>query len=478
MRKFTAILSAFVALLFVGCAAPATEIPFSLQVCRGDRAWSDESLPADSVVNTMYRKRSYGWGVMISKIEDYTVYTPQGYVLREHSSSKRIAIKDSMPDTLRDDIMYKQNIFNERGGLVESRGYVNDTLREVSRFAYNKKGQVVEIVIQDMPEEKYVPLKYVYAYDRYGNICSEERYENDVFQTREITRYNRKGQKLKVAHYRADGVLQDEHSYTYNRRGDEVESSLIEKLGTVHMTDDIDWSINPFERNYWNKHQAPLEPIEQYDTISTRTTYHGKVAITQGRRASQGDGWKVVSRTEYNSEGVPTREMEYGLDVDTLVTHLTIYNSRGLATEEYRYDKEKGAMEIVNRKEYDDRGNCTLQVSYSDISGIEVHCNIYDYDGNLVEEFCYDNGVLKWRTESQYENGKLKQIVKYVKKGKLKSVRVFEYDDDGGTKSTIYDKDGVVIETIISKKTDDLHHSLVYDGNGELLMENRLEYFR
>lgn len=477
MRKFTTILSAFVALLFVGCAAPTTEIPLSLQVCRGDRAWSDESLLADSVVKTIYRKRSYGQGVMIDKTEYYTVYTPQGYVLREYSSSKRIAIKDSMPDTLRD-VMYKQNIFNERGGLVESREYDNDTLREVTRFAYNKKGQVVEIVIQYMPEDKYVPLKYVYAYDRYGNICSEERYENDVFQTREVTRYNRKGQKLKVAHYRADGVLRDERSYTYNRRGDEVESSLIEKLGTVHIIDDIDWSINPFERNYWNKHQTPLEPIEQYDTISTRTTYHGKVAIKQGRRASRGDGWKVVSRTEYNSEGVPTRKMEYGLDVDTLVTHLTIYNSRGLATEEYRYDKEKGAMEIVNRKEYDDRGNCTLQVSYRDISGIKVRCNIYDYDGNLVEEFCYDNGVLKWRTESQYENGKLKQIVKYVEKGKLKSVRVFEYDDDGGTKSTIYDKDGVVIETIISKKTDDLYHSLVYDGKGELLMETRLEHFR
>ena len=416
---------------------------------------------------------------MIIKMVDRTVFTPEGYVLRENTLYEHITSQDSLPDTWWSSKTHKQNIFNERGELVESREYKNDTLREVTRFAYNKKGQVVEIVIQDMPEDKYVPLKYVYAYDRYGNICSEERYENDVFQTREVTCYNRKGQKLKVAHYRADGVLQDERSYTYNRRGDEVEYSLIEKLGTVHMTVGIDWNINPFERNYWNKHQTPLEPIEQYDTISTRTTYHsrGKIATEQKRRASQGNIWKTASRTEYNSKGVPTRKMEYGSEIDTLVTRLTIYNSRGLPTEEYCYDRESGAMEIINRKEYDDRGKCILEVSYGGLFGMEVSCKFYDREGNLVDECDYRGDVLERRTVTQYENSRVVQRVKYGKKGLLKRTEVFEYGD-GCTKSTVYDKDGAVIRTTLSKKSDNLSVHLEYDGNGELLFDSRTEYFR
>lgn len=480
MRKSISILPTLVALLFIGCAAPITQIPLSLQVSRGDSYLlpSDTSVP-DSVDYTLFRRDSYRWGDRIIKRVDRVVFTPEGYMLRENTLSEHITSQDSLPDTWWSSKTHKQNIFNEKGELVESREYVNDTLREVRRFAYNKKGQVVEWESQYIPEENYVPLKYLYTYDRYGNISSKERYENGVFQGKVVTRYNRKGQKLEEYNYRADGVLEEGHIYAHNRHGDVVESSWIEELGKIHMIDGIDWNINPLERDYWNKNQTPQKPIEQYDTISTRTTYHsrGKIATEQKRRASQGNIWKTASRTEYNSKGVPTRKMEYGSEIDTLVTRLTIYNSRGLPTEEYRYDRESGAMEITNRKEYDDRGKCILELSYGGLFGMEVSCKFYDREGNLVDECDYCGGVLERRTVTQYENGRVVQRVKYGKKGRLKRTEVFEYGD-GCTKSTVYDKDGAVIRTTLSNKSDNLSVHLEYDGNGELLIDSRTEYFR
>ena len=479
MKRATYIFCAFVAVVLASCATLATKTPLSLHLSRGNIYLSRDTRP-DSLVSTSLKKEVYEWGVMTYKSEGYTVFTPQGNVLRDYLLIEVVQNKGEVPDTVRHFKRHTQNFFNEKGELEESWEYGNDTLYKVVRFAYNKKGQLVEEVYQYMPEEKYVPLKHRYTYDRYGNICEEERYENDVFQSREVTRYNRKGQKLEVLHYRADGVLQDRRITTYNRHGEEVEYTLIEKWGTIHSTACLDWSINPFERDYWNEHQTPLKPIEKYDTISYRTTYHskGKIATKQKMRASQGGVWKVTSRTEYNSKGLPTRNMAYGSEVDTLVTGLTIYDSRGLPTEEYRYNSKTGKMEIFRRKEFDNRRNCTLEVTYSDQMGIDIKYNLYDCDGNLVDESVYGhNGVLAWRELTQYENGKKMQVVKYGKGGRMKRKVVFEYDDNS-TKSTVYDGEGAVIRTTFDMKSDTLHIYREYDGNGELLIDSCEEYFR
>ena len=454
------------ALLLVGCATPVATTHLCLNVCLGHN-FSDKN-PVDSTIHHHFTKKTWGNGsTAITNNTSYTKYNERGYILRKCECRERIFDNDT---TKRYNV--RQNIFNNKGELVESREFVNDTLSTISSFRYNKKGQLVEYVSQDTPEENYVPLKYRYAYDRYGNICEEERYENDVFQSREVTRYNRKGQKLEVLHYRADGVLQDRRITTYNRHGEEVEHTLIEKWGTIHSTACLDWSINPFERNYWNKHQTPLKPIEKYDTLRYRTTYHskGKVATKQHWDSLRGE-WRTNSRIEYNSKGVPTREMEYQAEDENFVTSLTLYNSHGLPTDRYIYDKKKDTLKVVERKVYNDQGEVILDTNYSDLFGIDLRFYSYDDNGNLVDEGYYNGkGSLNWRKVTEYENGKKKRKTKYGKNGALEFIEVFTEDGDEW-KSSKYDKDGTLIGVTISEESNNYYRHREYDGSGELLME-------
>lgn len=454
------------ALLLVGCATPVATTHLCLNVCLGHN-FSEEN-PADSTIHHLFKKQTWSNGSFsITNNTSYTKYDERGYILRECECHEMIFDNDT---TKRYNV--RQNIFNNKGELVESREFVNDTLSTISSFRYNKKGQLVEYVSQDIPEENYVPLKYRYAYDRYGNICLKERYENDELVSRDITRYNHKGQKLEVAQYRSDGTLDDKTIYTYNLRGDLVEKTHIFEHGRIHFTGGVNWEQNPFERDYWNKHQKPLKPIEKYDTLRYRTTYHskGKVATKQHWDSLRGE-WRTNCRIEYNSKGVPTREMVYQAEDENFVTSLTLYNSHGLPTDRYIYDKKKDTLKVVERKVYNDQGKVILDTDYSDLFGIDLRFYSYDDNGNLVDEGYYNGkGSLNWRKVTEYENGKKKRKTKYGKNGALEFIEVFTEDGDEW-KSSKYDKDGTLIGVTISEESNNYYRQREYDGSGELLME-------
>ena len=454
------------ALLLVGCATPVATTHLCLNVCLGHN-FSKEN-PADSTIHHHFTKKTWGNGsTAITNNTSYTKYNERGYILRKDECHEMIFDNDTIKS-----YNVRQNIFNNKGELVESREFVNDTLSTISSFRYNKKGQLVEYVSQDIPEENYVPLKYRYAYDRYGNICLEERYENDELVSRDITRYNHKGQKLEVARYRSDGTLDDKTIYTYNLRGDLVETTHIFEHGRIHFMGGVNWEQNPFERDYWNEHQTPLKPIEKYDTLRYRTTYHskGKVATKQHWDSLRGE-WRTNSRIEYNSKGVPTWEMEYQAEDENFVTSLTLYNSHGLPTDRYIYDKKKDTLKVVERKVYNDQGKVILDTDYSDLLGINLRFYFYDDNGNLVDEGYYNgNGSLNWRKVTEYENGKKKRKTQYGKNGALEFIEVFTEEGDE-LKSSKYDKDGTLIRVTISEKSNNYYRHREYDGSGELLME-------
>ena len=482
MKRATYIFCAFVAVVLASCATPVAVDPFSLRVCRDGLRNTYKEVAADSIAHSIFKRDIYnGETYCISTSVDCEKYNESGYLLRELSFHRTIYVQRGDTTTLH---RFNQNVFNENGELIEHYKYTNDTLREIFHFAYNKKGQVVEAVNQYMPKENYVPLKYLYAYDRYGNICEEERYENNVLQWKKHTKYSRKGKKLEEVVYRSDGTIDNKNIYSYNRRGELVEHMIIEERGKIHIMDGVDWELNPFERNYWNKHQQEQVPIAQFDTLCYRTTYHskGKIATTQERGNPSQSDWVVISRTEYNRKGVPTKKMSYRWSDEegkSFVSKLTIYNSQGLPFEEYYYDQKKRVMRITSRKEYNESGKLVVCTNYNPWRNkVNLHYYAYDQEGNQIDEWFYeDNGTLKWRTETLYENGKIKQQVNYGEMGVLKSTEVFEEKENGELQSTKYDKDGAIIKTRLSKNTDPCYHVREYDNNGELLIEIRMEHF-
>lgn len=479
MKKANYTLCVILVALLSGCATPVATTPFQLHYCRKGMGWSKEN-PADSIVFIFYKKEiRNGEVASIHKNTECTKYNAQGYVIRAHRS-----IEDVFQQDLRQRCSLRDNRFNEKGELVESREYTNNTLREVTRFAYNEEGQLVEYVSQDMPEEDYVPLKYRYAYDRYGNICLEERYENDMLQWRKCFKYNRKGLKLEEAHYRGDGTLDNKTIYSYNHRGEKVQQTHIEERNKIHIMGGENWEQNSFERDYWHEQNSKKqEPITLFDTITYRTTYHskGKIATTQ-QRENQGE-WVVTSRTEYNRKGMPTKQMKYRWSDEEgkwIVSELIIYNSQGLPIEEYSYDRDEKIMKISSRKEYNERGKVVVDIDYYywRRDAVDLHYYAYDQDDNVVDEWYYeDGGTMRWRTTTQYENGKQKRVLRYGEKGILKSVEVFE-EENGELKITKYDKDGAIIEVSLSRNSDTDSYTKEYNAKGDLILEFSWEYFK
>lgn len=482
MKKANYILCVILVALLSGCATPVSVSHLSLEVCRDGLRGVDKELTADSTVHHLFKREVVdGKTRYIIKWVDSEKYNESGYLLREHSVHERIRVQSG--DTIRY-YCFNRNVFDDNGELAEHYKYINDTLRQVNRFAYNKKGQLVEYVSQDVPEENYVPLKYRYAYDRYGNICLEERYENNVLQWRACTKYNRRGLKLEEAHYRGDGTLDNKTIYSYNHRGEKVDRTDIEERNKLHIMGGENWEQNPFERDYWlEQNSKKQEPITQFDTITYRTTYHskGKIATTQKRR-NQGE-WVVTSRTEYNRKGVPTKQMKYRWsdeDGKWIVGRLIIYNSQGLPIEEYSYDRDEKVMKIISRKEYNERGKVVVDIDYYlwRRDAVGLHYYAYDQDDNVIDEWYYeDGGTMRWRTTTQYENGKQKRVLHYGEKGVLKSVEVFE-EENGELKITKYDKDGAIIEVHLSQNSDTGGYTKGYNAKGDLILESSWEYFK
>jgi hypothetical protein len=161
---------------------------------------------------------------------------------------------------------------------------------------------------------------------------------------------------------------------------------------------------------------------------------------------------------------------------------LTLYNSRGLPAEEYTRDRKSGELQISFRKEYNDRGDVVLELHYLR-SGkrperISALYTAYDSEGNKVEEWSLDyNGSLDWRTVTEYKDGHEVKVVRYGKKGKLKSTKVVEAEGDV-VKTTVTDPEGTVTSTSIKQKNDQLEWYREYDQKGELVREIRLDYFK
>ncbi len=489
MRIRSLLLPVLALVLFVGCAAPVAVSHLSLEVHRDDIDISDHPFEVDSTHFHLYHVERYassaendeGQILYVTRLSDAVKYNESGHVLRKHSQSVRIWGRSG--DTLRHH-SFGQNYYNDKGELIEHHGFESDTLDRVLRFAYNDKGQLVEQVTQYMPEEAYVPYLIRYTYDRYGNISSEERYENGELQSRTLTRYNRRGNMLEESLYRGDGVLEEKRIYSYNRYGDKVESTRIEESGKMHFTSCGDMEVNRFERTYWLEHRPEWKPIVSYDTIRYRDTYHsrGKIATSQKWDSTRGE-WQTTQQTEYNSQGVPTKRYAYithGQEQGVVQT-LTLYNSRGLPAEEYTRDRKSGELQIRFRKEYNDRGEVVLELHYHRYGKrperISALYSAYDSEGNKVEEWSLDdNGSLAWRTVTEYEDGREVKVVRYGKKGKLKSTKVVEAEGDV-VRTTVTDPEGTVTSTSITQKNDQVEWYREYDQKGELVREIRLDYF-
>ena len=67
-------------------------------------------------------------------------------------------------------------------------------------------------------------------------------------------------------------------------------------------------------------------------------------------------------------------------------------------------------------------------------------------------------------------------MVRYGKKGKLKSTKVVEAEGDV-VRTTVTDPEGTVTSTSITQKNDQLEWFREYDQKGELVREIRLDYF-
>ena len=233
--------------------------------------------------------------------------------------------------------------------------------KEISK--YNDKGNVTEIASYD--SDGSIKQKQTKKYNDKENVIEHVRYKSGgALDCKETYRYNKKGILIEYVRYKSDGALDCKETYRYNKKGSLIEHVRYKSGGELDCKET--YSHNKKENKKEKKHIRYASDGSLYVKYSEIYKYDKKANLIELIRYKSGGAlyWKETYR----------------------------YNKKGSLIEQARYDSN-GSIQQKQTKKYDDKENLISKTDYSRIrySKIKKQKTIYKYDGkgNKLERVFY-----------------------------------------------------------------------------------------
>lgn len=208
-----------------------------------------------------------------------------------------------------DSIYYKQIFaYDTADNLIKITEYdIDGQPRIFSDFTYNENGKMLSKSEKNANGE--IQTKIGYAYDKNGNKASITTYNlNGTVEGKTFLKdYNDLGKAQLVEKYDANDSLYAYYKYTYNEKGDEVQSIIYNGIGQIIRQSDAEYNKEGKQTKY--------------------SVYEGEVGFI-GR-----------DEIKYDSTGKEVEFIMIDKDEKQVKRKLTYYNEKGLIEKEVTYNK-------------------------------------------------------------------------------------------------------------------------------------------
>ncbi|MDM3852567.1 MAG: pre-peptidase C-terminal domain-containing protein [Aphanizomenon gracile PMC627.10] len=314
-----------------------------------------------------------------------------------------------------------QVLLNDRGQVAETK----DALGRVSRFSYDSKGNLTQVLAPDSSNAKF-------TYDSKGNLLASTDALGQSVQFAYDSRYD---QIKSVRDQKGNAI-----NYSYDDKGN---------LGSIGYADGSKESFT-----YSDKGDVTVSSNRRGQQISY--TYDSRGLLTKKAFA---DGTSAAF--EYDVRGNLTKATDadssvtYGYDVADRLTNVSYGGTRSLS---FSYDAGGRRSQMV------DQDGFATNYSYDSVGRLK---QITDQDGNNILSYNY-NALGQITREDNGENG-IYTVYSYNDVGAV--LRIVEYLANDNTVNSKFDYTYDDLGRLISASSEEGKTSYGYDATGRLTSE-------
>ena len=452
----------------------------------------------NTILNPLYNLEDCGWYVTDESIVNSNKYDVFGNVVEEidGEGNKISYVYDSSGNLLEthlDDGTGTSNITSMVYDVLEENGMTSNTVIDANG---NKTKEYLDaykriIRISDIGNENVPSIEQYFEYDANGNLI-QETFSNGDYKK---YFYDTRGNIIRTALYKANGIATFETEYTYSTK---------DQLLTM-----ADYKVNSSVKELYRYTSYQYDAFNQITGISEFSGSHipnetelsknrmiysydleGRIATITFPEERKGD--VVGLEYAYDSCGHRTDIYTVANDGTTNALVKYVYTSTGELREEITYRKFRdGNTKDYIKKEYTyDKFDRVVKIEFFDSTqpGVVRESYTYTYDKNfrIVSETIYNNYAglnLNTINETHYYKydsvGRIIEVTIKNKENQVTSTTHYAYDKVGNRLSevengikTIYKYNSLnqLIETRqISGEKESVQCNYAYDLNGNMI---------
>ena len=268
----------------------------------------------------------------------------------------------------------KDGLYGEVKMLTESEYVVEEKSGEVvigelqtkNKYEYDRKGRLIEHLIEHANYAADGGLLEKYKYDSMGNMIEEGWYgEEDELYSIKKFQYDKKGNLIETATYGVDEERQRQAKYKYDSLDNMIEYEWIAYVVVLEVAYEV------AGEKYKYQYDSVGNLIEEVECELGGEVVYGKYKYkynSMGNLIEEAEWYsddKLANYTKnlFDSKGNKIEEAEYDADGELLRKRLYQYDSMGNIIEEAKYDSDGQFSKSKWEHEFDETGNWIKQTA-------------------------------------------------------------------------------------------------------------------
>lgn len=233
---------------------------------------------------------------------------------RVESVTERIYRQNSANPTTQDSLCsWHEWRFNEQGDVaLYASGNNKREILTQEIYTYNTQG-LTQSVDCYTTETSHL-YSTLYSYNDKGQLLQSATYRNDTLLSREIYSYTEQGYLAEKQRYLTADELDSQHTFLYNERGDEIEERSIDKWGERVESNEIEYDREGRiirKALYLSSHSPISEQQYSYDQAGNLTQiiyYDYDGSLWRQTLRSYDSQNRLCEQRHYNAKGKMTNK--------------------------------------------------------------------------------------------------------------------------------------------------------------------------